>query len=98
MGLIADVSSNIADNKSSESRQNSKDEEIQNRLQRLKEKKETTAGTSNEEIQNRLQKIKGDTPKINDAELQERLAKLRGLPVSAFQSQVYSKKNNLRHK
>lgn len=85
MGLIEDSSTS---NKSSGSQQTSKDQEIQNRLQRLKENRETSAGTSNEEIQNRLQKIKGDSPKINDAELQERLARLRGLPVSVFQSQV----------
>lgn len=84
-------------NKSSESQQTSQDEEIQNRLQRLKENRET-AGTSNKEIQNRLQKIKGDIPKTNDAELQERLARLRGLPVSVFQSQVYILKKNLKHK
>lgn len=88
MGLIADMSSNTTGNKSSNSEQTSKDEEIRSRLQRLKENRKSAAGTSNEEIQNRLQKVKGDIPKINDAELQERLAKLRGLPVSAVESQV----------
>lgn len=92
MGLIPDMNSSTTDNKSNESQQTSKDEEIQSRLQRLKENRKITAGTSNDEIQKRLQKIKGDIPKINDAELQERLAKLRGVPVSVVQSQVYSKK------
>lgn len=64
-----------------------KDQEILNRLKKLKEdSKKTTA--SEEEIANRLLKIKGDIPKTTDAELQERLARLRGVPVSAVQSKV----------
>lgn len=88
MGLIIDTR-NTTSNKSNESQPSSKDEEIQNRLQKLKENRETAPGTSNEEIHNRLQKVK-DIPKVNDAELQERLARLRDLPVSAVQNLVYS--------
>lgn len=93
MGLIIDPRRNTTDT-SSESQQTSKDEEIQKRLQKLKENRETVPGTSHEEIQNRLQKIRGDIPKISDAELQERLARLRGLPVqsSVLQSPVYCTK------
>lgn len=91
MGLNPDMNSTTG-NKSNESQQTSKDDEIQSRLQRLKENRNITAGTSNDEIQKRLQKIKGDIPKVSDAELQERLANLRGVPVSVVQSQVHSKR------
>lgn len=90
MGLSADSTNNPAENKSNSSQQNPTDEEIQNRLHKLKENKNPTAGTSNADIANRLQKIKGDIPNTTNAELQERLAKLRGVPISVMQTQVYS--------
>ncbi|KAJ2953366.1 hypothetical protein O0L34_g956 [Tuta absoluta] len=62
------------------------DVEIANRLHKLKEDTMQRL-TAEQEIAQRLQKIKGDTPKTSDAELLNRLAKLRGAPVSTLQSQ-----------
>ncbi|CAH1637799.1 unnamed protein product [Spodoptera littoralis] len=55
-------------------------QEILERLQKLKEGKSTPL-TKDEEIKNRLQNIKGETPTTSDAEIYSRLAKLRGVPV-----------------
>ncbi|KAI5631156.1 FYVE zinc finger domain-containing protein [Phthorimaea operculella] len=71
------------------------DVEIANRLRKLKEDKVKQL-TAEEEIAQRLQKIKGETPKTSDAELLERLAKLRGAPVSTLQSQPVVIKPDLR--
>lgn len=57
-------------------------QEILDRLQKLKENKTTSNPLSkDEEIKNRLQNIKGETPTTSDAEIYARLAKLRGVPV-----------------
>lgn len=57
-------------------------QEILERLQKLKENKTTSNPLSkDEEIKNRLQNIKGETPTTSDAEIYARLAKLRGVPV-----------------
>ncbi|XP_061721864.1 abscission/NoCut checkpoint regulator [Cydia pomonella] len=66
--------------------QNDKDQEIQARLQKLKENEKVKA--SEEEISRRLQNIKGEVPTTSDAELLERLAKLRGVPVATLQTKA----------
>ncbi|XP_063831305.1 abscission/NoCut checkpoint regulator isoform X1 [Ostrinia nubilalis] len=56
--------------------------EIQQRLKKLKEDRNKDAiQTTDEEILKRLQKIKGEQPTTSDAELQARLANLRGVPI-----------------
>lgn len=63
-----------------------KDQEIRDRLEKLKDKEKEK--TSEEEITKRLKNIKGDVPSTSDAELLDRLAKLRGVPISTLQSKV----------
>lgn len=63
-----------------------KDQEIRDRLEKLKNKEKEK--TSEEEITKRLKNIKGDVPSTSDAELLDRLAKLRGVPISTLQSKV----------
>ncbi|XP_047994281.1 abscission/NoCut checkpoint regulator [Leguminivora glycinivorella] len=72
------------DSTSNERVQNEKDQEIQARLLMLKEKEKVE--TSEGEISRRLQNIKGEMPSTSDAELLERLAKLRGVPVATLQT------------
>ncbi|XP_053613773.1 abscission/NoCut checkpoint regulator isoform X2 [Plodia interpunctella] len=63
----------------------SQDQEIHARL--LKLKQDTTPKmTQEEEIAIRLKNIKGEVPSTSDAELQQRLANLRGVPVNTLQS------------
>lgn len=64
-------------------------QEILDRLQKLKENKITSNPLSkDEEIKNRLQNIKGETPTTSDAEIYARLAKLRGVPVEVVNAKV----------
>lgn len=64
-------------------------QEILDRLQKLKENKTTSNPLSkDEEIKNRLQNIKGETPTTSDAEIYARLAKLRGVPVEVVNAKV----------
>ncbi|XP_073950336.1 abscission/NoCut checkpoint regulator [Choristoneura fumiferana] len=63
---------------------NDKDQEIRARLGKLKDKEKVKM--SEEEITMRLKNIKGDVPSTSDAELLDRLAKLRGVPVSTLQT------------
>ncbi|XP_063387683.1 abscission/NoCut checkpoint regulator [Cydia fagiglandana] len=76
IGTVKDNSSTDSSNK--QRIQNEKDQEIQARLHKLKENEKMK--TSEEEISRRLQNIKGEVPSTSDAELLERLAKLRGVP------------------
>ncbi|CAD0203957.1 unnamed protein product [Chrysodeixis includens] len=66
------------------------DQEITARLQKLKEGRDPTPiGVSDETVRNRLQKIKGNMPTSSDAEIQARLAKLRGIPIQISSSKPY---------
>ncbi|XP_037963519.2 abscission/NoCut checkpoint regulator [Plutella xylostella] len=66
---------------SGSSAEHSTDQEILSRLQKLKDDKlENKTAVTTEEITERLKKIKGDVPSVSDAEIQERLARLRGTP------------------
>lgn len=68
----------------------SKDQEIAERLRKLKEAKaETQVTSTDEDIRNRLQNIKGAIPSTSDAEIQERLAKLRGVPIETVTSKPF---------
>ncbi|XP_030029628.2 abscission/NoCut checkpoint regulator isoform X1 [Manduca sexta] len=63
---------------------NSKDQEIAQRLQSLKDERSKLVASekvTEEDIAKRLQSIKGETPLISDEELQMRLAKLKGHPT-----------------
>ncbi|XP_026745363.1 abscission/NoCut checkpoint regulator [Trichoplusia ni] len=63
------------------------DQEILARLQKLKEGRDPTpTGVTDEEVRNRLQKIKDDMPTSSDAEIQARLAKLKGIPIQISSS------------
>lgn len=65
------------------------DQEILARLQKLKEGRDPTpTGVTDEEVRNRLQKIKDDMPTSSDAEIQARLAKLKGIPIQISSSKV----------
>lgn len=62
---------------------------IAGRLQKLKESRTiNSVTTTDEEIKNRLQNIKGEMPSTSDAEIQARLAKLRGVPIETLSSKV----------
>lgn len=68
---------------------NDLEKEIQQRLQRLKEERNNVPqGSTDEEILKRLQSIKGNQPTASDAELQARLANLKGIPVIEGQNKV----------
>lgn len=70
------------------------DDEIQKRLLKLKQdRKLGPLPVSEDEIAQRLNKLKGELPKTSDTELQERLARLRGVPVGSVQSKVKNKLN-----
>ncbi|XP_013185001.2 abscission/NoCut checkpoint regulator [Amyelois transitella] len=71
---------NMSDNSTT-----SKDHEIQERLQKLKQNEKPMVSLE-EEIAARLKNIKGDIPSTSDAELAQRLANLRGVPISTLQS------------
>lgn len=72
------------------SEKNTTDQEILKRLHQLKEdSNKATAGMSEADIEARLKKIKGEMPSTSDAELRERLARLRGVPISTLQSKVH---------
>ncbi|XP_041969470.1 abscission/NoCut checkpoint regulator [Aricia agestis] len=63
------------------------DQQILERLQKLKAKPPIPTSTVTVgDIESRLQKLKGDVPVVSDSELQERLANIKGLPVTALQS------------
>ncbi|XP_063367656.1 abscission/NoCut checkpoint regulator [Cydia amplana] len=84
IGAIKDNSSTDSSNK--QRIQNEKYQEIQARLHKLKENEKVK--TSEEEISRRLENIKGEVPSTSDAELLERLAKLRGVPVATLQTKT----------
>ncbi|CAH2231696.1 abscission/NoCut checkpoint regulator isoform X2 [Pararge aegeria] len=75
--------------------QNPVEDEISDRLKKLKEdKQDKVVKTCNDDIADRLQKLKGEKPSTSDAELIERLANIKGVPSSALQSkQVVSSIN-----
>ncbi|RVE50062.1 hypothetical protein evm_005268 [Chilo suppressalis] len=59
------------------------EEELHRRLKSLKDDRNITAGKTsiNDMIQEKLQNLKGVQPTTSDAELQSRLANLRGVPI-----------------
>ncbi|CAG4957509.1 unnamed protein product [Colias eurytheme] len=61
------------------------EEEIQNRLQKLKEGKQEPLKCTVEDITDRLNKLK-NIPTTSQAEIEERLANLKNLPVTALHS------------
>ncbi|XP_032521015.2 abscission/NoCut checkpoint regulator [Danaus plexippus] len=62
------------------------EQEIQDRLRKLKDHIDVQKPSSNAEIIERLQKLKGNIPVTSDSELQARLANIKGVPLSAVQS------------
>ena len=65
------------------------DQEISERLQKLKEGRNVTStSTTDDDIKSRLQSIKGETPSSSDAEIYARLAKLKGVPVQVVTAKV----------
>ncbi|KAL0819577.1 hypothetical protein ABMA28_007667 [Loxostege sticticalis] len=81
IGLTSNKSDNSVHNVE---QSNDLEKEIQQRLQRLKEERNNVPqGSTDEEILKRLQSIKGNQPTASDAELQARLANLKGIPVIA---------------
>uniref|UniRef100_A0A1E1WSM5 FYVE-type domain-containing protein n=1 Tax=Pectinophora gossypiella TaxID=13191 RepID=A0A1E1WSM5_PECGO len=87
LGVMKNDSFDKLDSQQQPNSSNNVDQEIINRLRKLKEDSKKPQ-TSEEEIAQRLQKIKGEMPKTSDAEIQERLARLRGVPIATVQSQV----------
>ncbi|CAG9565531.1 unnamed protein product [Danaus chrysippus] len=67
---------------------NNIEQEIHERLQKLKDNRDVPKASSNTEIIERLQKLKGDIPTTTDSELQAKLANIKGVPLSAVQSKV----------
>ncbi|XP_026760661.2 abscission/NoCut checkpoint regulator [Galleria mellonella] len=65
---------------------NSKDQEIAERLSKLKQGKTEHQLKPEEEIAKRLQHLKSNFPSTSDNQLQLRLANLRGVPLSVVQS------------
>ncbi|CAG9565532.1 unnamed protein product [Danaus chrysippus] len=65
---------------------NNIEQEIHERLQKLKDNRDVPKASSNTEIIERLQKLKGDIPTTTDSELQAKLANIKGVPLSAVQS------------
>ncbi|CAH2094558.1 unnamed protein product [Euphydryas editha] len=74
-------------NKNKDANENTTDQQIYEKLNKLKEDKhEKPQKISNEEIIKRLQKLKGDIPSTSNAELEARLANIKGIPISAVQT------------
>lgn len=69
--------------------ENATDQEIYEKLMKLKEdKQENMQKVNNDDIINRLKKLKGDIPSTSTAELEARLANIKGVPISAVQTKV----------
>ncbi|KAL0869057.1 hypothetical protein ABMA27_007374 [Loxostege sticticalis] len=86
IGLTSNKSDNSVNNVE---HSNDLEKEIQQRLQRLKEDRNNVPqGSTDEEILKRLQSIKGNQPTASDAELQARLANLKGIPVIEGQNKT----------
>lgn len=67
--------------------ENATDQEIYEKLMKLKEdKQENMQKGNNGDIINRLKKLKGDIPSTSTAELEARLANIKGVPISAVQT------------
>lgn len=83
------IGSTIDTTKRKDTNENATDEEIYDKLMKLKEnKQENTQKLNNDDIINRLKKLKGDIPSTSTAELEARLANIKGVPVSAVQTKV----------
>ncbi|XP_059053235.1 abscission/NoCut checkpoint regulator-like [Achroia grisella] len=67
---------------------NSKDQEIVERLNKLKQDKTEHNLKPDEKIAKRLQGLTREVPPTTDHELQLRLANLRGLPLNVYQSKI----------
>lgn len=82
--------SNEANSKNSFRKLNDTEEEITKRLQNLKESNNDSRKQNTDEvILKRLKDIKGNQPTTSDAELQLRLANLKGLPAVEASDKVY---------
>ncbi|CAG9789364.1 unnamed protein product [Diatraea saccharalis] len=75
---------------------NKTDDEIKKRLLKLKVDKSNATEPSENSIEERLQKLKGGQPSTSDAELQARLANLRGVPDKNSQNKPIILTANLR--
>lgn len=79
----------IDDTKRIDISENATDQEIYEKLMKLKEdKQENMQKGNNGDIINRLKKLKGDIPSTSTAELEARLANIKGVPISAVQTKV----------
>lgn len=68
------------------------EEEIKRRLLKLKEEKLSSLPCSDKDIAERLNKLR-DIPSTSQAELEQRLANVKGVPVEVIQSQVVFQHN-----
>ncbi|GBP24286.1 hypothetical protein EVAR_9384_1 [Eumeta japonica] len=71
-----------------QSNTNDPNQDIVERLQKLKKSTHSQPSTSNQEIEERLKKLKTQVNNASEEELQERLAKLKGVPVTTGERKI----------
>lgn len=81
LGILQDKQTT---NKTAASNLNTEDDQILERLKKLKEDRSAQPTTTDDDIRQRLSNIKGEMPSTSDSDIQTRLANLRGVPVEVI--------------